>query len=194
MLIHVWVPGRFDRVGGIQAFSRFFVEALTATCDVRVLSLHDKGRDGCGDVSTPWRNLSFARMVFFAALRDRPDRIVLTHLHFAPVAKIIALLLRIPFDVVAHGVEAWRIDRKIVRWSLKSAERVLAVSKTTRERMYESGLVPMGRIQLLPNTADEDRFSLRPLDAVLLSRFGINAASRFLLTVCRLDASEQYNG
>lgn len=192
--IHLWVPGRFDRKGGIQTFSRFLVQALNEHYSVRVLSKHDSDRDGYGTAPLRFRTAAFSIGLVKAVLFDRPDLVVMTHIHFAPVAYILDKLFGIPFVVVCHGVEAWGVRRLFVRLAMRRARLVLAVSETTAERIVIDGLVERNRIRILPNTADEVSFDVRPKDPRLMQENDLPIDSCIVLTVCRLDAAEQYKG
>jgi glycosyltransferase involved in cell wall biosynthesis len=51
-----------------------------------------------------------------------------------------------------------------------------------------------GRIAILPNTFDAEKFQPGPKPAALLQRYGLRPDQPVILTVARLEATEQYKG
>src|SRR5262245_59613355 len=94
--VHIWAPDLFSATGGIQAFSRFFVEALSAEArfkEIRVLVKNDHTKprrkgppyfDACGHWPSQMRSTRFATECLRRVWRKRPDLIVSTHLNFGP--------------------------------------------------------------------------------------------------------------
>ncbi len=213
-VIHIWVPDIDSAKGGIQAFSRFFVRAVTEvfpTAQVAVFSKNDpapperelSARSVRFDCTGWWpagqRTVAFTRLLLANALRERPDLTVSTHVNFAQVGYWLRKLTGARFAAVAHGVDVWGGDvhgfraRGMLR-ALKAADRVLAVSNFTRERLIaDAGLQP-DRVAVLPNTFDEQRFVPGPKPHFLLRRFGLRGDERVILTVARLASAERYKG
>lgn len=213
-IVHIWVPDIESTKGGIQAFSRFFVRAVTEvfpTARVAVFSKNDPAPPerelSAGAVRfdcTGWwpsgqRTVAFTRLLVANALRERPDLIVSTHVNFAQVGYWLRKLAGTRFAAVAHGVDVWGGDVRGFRASgmlraLKAADRVLAVSNFTRERLIaDAGLQPE-RVAVLPNTFDEQQFVPGPKPHFLLRRFGLRGDERVILTVARLASAERYKG
>ena len=208
MKIHVWVPDYTSAIGGIQTFSRFLVRGLRDVfpdAEISVFSKNDTSYPDPGsdpsDKFTPlgwWhpklRTLAFADGLFWAAVRDRPDFIITTHVNFAPVAHSLKMLFRIPFVAVGHGVEVWEIRNVQVRWALRAANLLIAVSHFTRQRMASALTLDEKRIALLPNTFDPDQFYPDRKPHFLLKRYGLKADQRVILTIARLASAERYKG
>ena len=149
--IHIWIPDYETAMGGIQTFSRFFVQAVgdcLPEARVGILSKNDHsfpvlpahGRPteffSSGWWPEDFRTPAFSSQLVLHALREKPDLILTTHVNFAPVAAWLKKTLGIPFAAGAHGVDVWGIQRKRLVHALHSANRVLAVSQHTRQRLY----------------------------------------------------------
>lgn len=213
--IHIWVPDIESAKGGIQAFSRFFVRAVTEVfpeAKVSVFSKNDPAPpeqelsdrrvrfDCTGWWSVgPLRTVAFGRLLAANALREQPDLIVSTHVHFARMGYWLRKYVGVPFAAVAHGVDVWGEEVRGLRAAemlsaVRAADRVLAVSNFTRDRLIaDVGLTPE-RVGLLPNTFDEERFVPTPKPHFLVRRFSVRPNERVVLTVARLASADRYKG
>jgi glycosyltransferase involved in cell wall biosynthesis len=208
MTVHVWVPDYESGAGGIQTLSRFIVRALRDCLPNAKLNVFAKN-----DTSTPDRNEEPATEVFPSgwwspsqrtaaftlkllryAWRDRPDLIITTHVNFAPVAHWLQKLLKIPFLAIGHGVEVWEIQSEPVKRALVAANRLLAVSEYTRQRMAAAIGIRADQIAVLPNTFDPEKFLPAPKPRFLLKRYGLHADQPVILTIGRLASAERYKG
>ena len=208
MTLHIWVPDYESGAGGIQTLSRFIVRALRDCLPNAKLSVFAKN-----DTSTPDRNEESATEVFPSgwwspsqrtaaftlkllryAWRDRPDLIITTHVNFAPVAHWLQKLLKIPFLAIGHGVEVWEIQSEPVKRALVAANRLLAVSEYTRQRMAAAIGIRADQIAVLPNTFDPEKFLPAPKPRFLLKRYGLHADQPVILTIGRLASAERYKG
>lgn len=205
--LHLWTTGLFDLKGGIQTFSTFFWEALQETCPnlrQRVFCLHDRAcppdlqrsshqRLHCmGRIPAKVRIPTFGADLFRWGLVERPRLIISTHLNLTTVAYRLKQVAGIPYWTVAHGFEAWDVQKPLLRKSLAHADRILAVSRYTRDRLIaEQGIDP-DKIQLLPNTFAADRFQVAPKPVHLLGRYGLSPERPVILTVNRLAAGEDF--
>ena len=201
--VHLWAPQIGNFRGGIQAFSGFFRRALQNSLPlgtVRTIMKHEgsmwRGGDlrGCEHVPEAIRTPAFAAYLAGSAIVERPDLIVATHIHFAPVAALLRSLLGIPYWLVAHGVEAWDIPSPLVRLGVRNADRILAVSSYTAERLRSLKLASPSHISVFPNTFNEDRFMPGSKPQYLLKRYGFSELTKVILTVTRMDSRERYKG
>ena len=206
--VQLWCPELFA-VGGIQAYSRHFLNALRRSEQVNltdVLTRNDERLPAdfppapgtrfslCGRGGTSAGRVKFAAALVHAALVRRPELVITTHLYFAPVARALQRLARIPFWTVVHGVEAWGPIRPALAKALRAADRILAVSRFTRDRVIERHGVDPARVHLLPNTLEAERFVPGPRPPELLARYGLRPDQPILLTVARMEATERYKG
>jgi glycosyltransferase involved in cell wall biosynthesis len=206
--LHIWCPNIFGFKGGVQVYSRQFIEtvrAIAPQCVLNVLLLHDAKVDllnqsipksvnfhPTGGWPIKIRNLVYALVVVFYAVWQRPTLIITTHLNFTPIAYWLKLILGIPFWAVAHGVEAWDIEKSAVKKALKSADTILAVSNYTRHRLIQEQELNPDRVKVLPNTVNPEKFKIAPKPHYLLNRYGLSAEQPIILTVCRLCKDELF--
>lgn len=203
--IHLWTPGLFDFKGGIQTYSSFLLEGLQAVlpgATLRVFTLHDApatlptasqaqvSYHTTGHVPTRLRTAAFAAQTGWAALGDRPDLIITTHVNFTPVAHALKRL-DLPYWGVAHGFEAWDVAKPQVRRGMAGADKILAVSGFTRDRIRQSQALQ--NLGILPNTFNSQRFQVAPKPLHLLKRYGLRADQPVILTVNRLEAGEPFH-
>ncbi len=122
-----------------------------------------------------------------------PSALFCGHMQMAPLGAALARLMRIPLWLQVHGIEAWTLPSRQVRWGAERADLITSVSRYTRHRMIGGwwGGEPT-RIRVLPNTVSVD-FAPGPKSRALVDRYDL-AGKKVLLTVSRLDASERYKG
>jgi glycosyltransferase involved in cell wall biosynthesis len=206
--IHVWVPDLFSTTGGIQAFSRYLIDAVRAEAFSKYFSalikndlpddIPDKRAlhnfNAYGNWPLRLRSARFALGCMRQAWRERPGLIVSTHLNFGPLAMLARRSFGAPYILVAHGIDAWGITNASRKRALLKADLTLAVSNYTRDRLIqEVGLDP-DRVKILPNTFAADRFAIAPKPPRLLRRYGLRPDTPVILTVCRLADTECYKG
>jgi len=208
--LHVWCPNIFGFKGGIQVFSKHFIESLQIIEPQSVLDvslLHDKVGDFfeqevlksvsfhfSGRWPTRIRNIVFSLMVGLNAIRQQPDLIITTHLNFVPIAYWLKIGWGIPYWTIAHGIEAWNIKKPAIRQALKNADLILAVSNHTRDRLIQEQKLNPCQIVVLPNTVNPEQFKPAPKPDYLLNRYDFLANQPIIFTVCRLCKDEAYKG
>lgn len=180
--IHLWAPGFEPSSGGIQAYSH---ELLLAAREVaKVETFHRTGVPA----------LHFALRALGRAFLLRPSAIICTHLNFSPLALVLKKVLRIPYAVSLHGIEAWNIPNPRRREALRLADILLPVSECTRERAGAILDPVRGRWEILYNTFDEQRFSPGAKPPDLQARWGLTGQTPVIMSVGRMDAREAYKG
>jgi len=203
---HLWMPGLFDSKGGIQTYSSFLLQALKQLypeLHADVFLMHDRGWSRLensnpqfhftGRLPAPLRTPAFAAKAFVAGIKQRPDLIISTHLNFALVAYWLKRLAGIPYWIVAHGFEAWDVQRPELRQAIEHADQILAVSQYTRMRLLKEQNIDPDRVSLLPNTFDPNRFQIAAKPQHLLERYQLADHQPVILTVNRLAAGESYH-
>src|SRR5262245_23136303 len=196
-------------MGGIQIFSRFFIRSIgecLPEVHLTVLSKNDNSFpalprrtgltqfDGSGWWPVQFRTPAFTYQLLLHTLTERPALILTTHVNFSPVAAWLKRIARVRYAAIAHGVDVWGVQRRGLRRALLRADRVLAVSNYTRERMLtDFGLDP-SHVAVLPNTVDSDAFRPAPKPRYLLKRFGLKPDQPVILTITRLASAERYKG
>jgi glycosyltransferase involved in cell wall biosynthesis len=209
--IHLWLPNIFEFKGGIQVYSAFLLDALQTLpfdVNVEVFLKHDSAvppdSDFLVDFDTQFhfagawplflRSPAFATQIVSSGLRQHPDLVICTHLNFTVAAHWLKRLAGIPYWAIAHGIEAWDIERPMLQAALTDADRILAVSSYTRDRLLAEQNLSPAKISILPNTFDADRFQIAAKPSYLLERHGLKPDQPVLLTVSRLSQNEAYKG
>lgn len=144
--------------------------------------------------ATPMRTARFAALCLGSSIRERPDHVISTHINFGPVASVARRITGTRYTLVAHGIDVHPDLSRATISALRSADRVVAVSDWTRRRVLALGGFDPERVQILPNTFDETRFTLGPRAAALISRYSLTPDEKVVLTVARLDPREGYKG
>jgi glycosyltransferase involved in cell wall biosynthesis len=209
--MHLWFPNIFEFKGGIQVYSNFLLEALEIldlNANYEVFLKHDTGlsldSDSLMDMDTQFhfaggwplslRTPAFVAQIMSNGLKQHPDLVLSTHLNFTVAAYWLKRWAGIPFWIVAHGIEAWNIRRPALQKALHHADRILAVSSYTRDRLIQEQNLDPDKISILPNTFESDRFMIAPKPIYLLDRHNLSPEQPILLTVSRLSRSEPYKG
>jgi glycosyltransferase involved in cell wall biosynthesis len=206
-LIHLWVPDIFGFKGGIQVYSAFFLKALqtlSPQSQYEVFLKHDTHAlpdflsetqfHFSGTVPLALRTPVFAAQLVRHGLWQQPNLVISTHVNFTPASCWLKQVAGIPYWVVAHGTESWSIKRQGLQKALHNADRILAVSGYTRDRLLKEQNLNPDKISLLPCTFDTSRFQIAPKPQHLLSRYQLTAEQPIILTVGRLDSSDRYKG
>jgi glycosyltransferase involved in cell wall biosynthesis len=119
--------------------------------------------------------------------------IVSTHVNFGPLAWALSCLLKVPYVLVAHGIDVGPSMTASRLRALRGAARVWSVSRWTRHRVLECG-VSGDRISILPNAVSAEDFHPGEAAADLRSRYALSGEEKVILTVGRLDPAEAYKG
>lgn len=217
--IHVWAPGLFDFKGGIQVYSDFLLSALVQNYPENFYDaflMHDRPRHNtssdhaiccqststhagnlrfhyAGNSSPQLRKAHFTAQVLSAGLWQRPDLVIATHLNFTLAAHRLKQLANVPYWAIAHGFEAWDIQRPALQRALAQADQVLAVSHYTRDRLLKEQSLHPEKVRVLPNTFDAQRFCIAPKPAHLLQTYNLKPDQPIILTVNRLAAGEPFH-
>jgi glycosyltransferase involved in cell wall biosynthesis len=209
--MHLWFPNIFEFKGGIQVYSNFLLEALEIldfNVKYEVFLKHDRGlsldSDSLVDMDAQFhfagawplslRTPAFVAQIMGNGLKQRPDLILSTHLNFMIAAYWLKQWLGIPYWTVAHGIEAWNIQRPALKKALHHADRILAVSSYTRDRLIAEQNLDPDKISILPNTFDPNRFAIAPKPHYLMKRHSLTLDQPIILTVSRLSRNEPYKG
>lgn len=200
-VISLWAPQVLGFGGGITEFSRQFASALSTQYSVFIVAKFDRSGSyqgmpihGAGRLFAPLRSAVFCLHCVARVVVRRPALIVSTHLNFGPVAFWLCKCLDIPFMVVAHGIDVQPNLSLLRQRALRSAVRVIGVSRHSRVLLLQLHGVRADQVRILPNTVDSDRFTVGLALAGLRNRYQIPLDRKIVLTVGRLVASEAYKG
>jgi glycosyltransferase involved in cell wall biosynthesis len=202
---HVWLPDLAATRGGIQRYSGFLLAAFRRAWPepaYEVFLKNDRATraplpgmrvHASGGVPRRIRTPAFAAAVAFRVLVDRPRLIVVGHLNFASVLDWLPRR-RSPFWIVAHGIEAWGVERPALKRALSRADCVVSVSRYTERRLIEEQDLDPSRMALLPGTFDPELFRPREPSAALMARLGVEPGQPVVLTVARLAGPDRHKG
>ncbi|MBW4522763.1 MAG: glycosyltransferase [Scytolyngbya sp. HA4215-MV1] len=220
MHFYFLVPNLFGFKGGIQVYSAFLIQAMQKEYPSAAYDVFLKYEPSLPQFTTeqsflpqtqfhcfgeqvydtqPWRRrlkttCSCIR-ILSSALRQRPQLLVLTELNYYLVlCQWIKHLLGIPYWVVVHGLEAWDLKNPTYKAALQAADRVIAVSHYTRDRILREGYLEADKISVLPNTFAANQFQIKPKPDYLLKRYGLSPEQPVILTVTRIQRFSQYKG
>src|SRR5262249_8589672 len=195
------VTDAFGGNGGIAQYNRDFLSAL-ARCDRvgDVIVLPRRSTRSVGTLPTGVRqlrpvesSLAYSLAAFRTAITHQPIALGFCgHLFMAPLAAVIARVLKVPLWVQVHGIEAWRELSALQRRSVESATIVTSVSRYTRRRLLERVGIEPARVKVLPNTVSP-QYHPGPKPTYLLERHAAEG-KKVLMTVSRLASSERYKG
>lgn len=206
---HLWFPGIFEFKGGIQVYSAFLttvLQSLYPNIHYDIFLKHDTSHSEdtsflpntnfhfTGTWPMFLRTPAFAAKLLIMGLWQRPQLVLASHVNFILAAYWLKRLTGIPYWTVAHGTDVWNIKNRALQNALNYADRILAVSGYTRDRLLKEQNLDSDKISLLPNTFDANRFQIASKSQSLLSRYGLTAQQPVILTVTRLDSSQRYKG
>ncbi len=139
--------------------------------------------------------IQYAWAILRHVLTDRRyGLIVCGHINLVPLAWLLSKLVRAPWLLIVHGIDAWQPTHS---WTtnrlIGAANRVIAVSEVTRRRLMAWSDLPPERITLLPNSVDLATFAPRPKKADLARQYGIEG-KKVIMTMGRLAGKERYKG
>lgn len=209
VFLHLWFPNLFESKGGIQTYSAFLLKALEnlfPDISYHVFLKNDRyyiprymGSENTvfycsGVLPNRVRTIVFAAQLLGYGIWQNPGLAIATHCNFAIVAYWLKRFFGIPYWIIAHGIEVWNIDRPSLKTALQHADRILAVSHYTRDRLIQDQNLNPTTLKVLPNTFDQETFHITPKPSYLLERYNLQPNQPIILTVARLDPNEQYKG
>lgn len=202
MYVLALVTDAFGSNGGIAQYNRDFLTALATSDSVKEifalprLAPSPAGRLPKGLHQLPPiadRVVYSARSIKFALSAPRIDAIFCGHILMAPLAALLCRAVAAPMWLQVHGIDAWGLPTRSVRWAAEQANLITSVSRYTRHQMLAKWWNgdPV-RIRVLPNSVDPS-FTPGPRPSHLLKRFDLNGR-RILLTVSRIALEDSYKG
>jgi phosphatidylinositol alpha-1,6-mannosyltransferase len=194
------VTDAFGAHGGIAQYNRDLVTALTeGEAGNRIVVVPRHGKANPSELPIAVKQLApagkhpFVVAALRAAIIEGPfDAVFCGHIHLAPLAAIIAALLRRPLWLQLHGTEAWGPLSRLQLLAAERARLVTAVSRYTRRRFLQLTRIDPFRVRVLPNTIRAG-FRPGPKPDYLLDRHKLRGR-QVLLTVGRLAAAERGKG
>lgn len=192
--------------GGIQRSGCLTALAMASFAaqhgdECRFLTLNDpagEGSFGAGPLQIRFTGCGHSKPRFISsacslALRQ-PVIVLALHPNLAPVVSAMKLLAPgMRSAIVVHGVEVWTPLPPVRRWSLQSADRILAPSEDTLSRAMKEQHIFPGKGRKLAWSLDLGWDPKPPLFASSPLPHGF-PNGRVILTLGRWDAREAYKG
>jgi len=188
----VLLTDAFGVSGGIPAFNRELLGAMEILArergwTLRILVLNDTVNQQLPSKTYSSRGFSgkYWRFIWESLRAARgADDVLFGHVHLTPLAFFMRSKRR---WLVAHGIEVWNPLSCLRRLGLGSIDKILCVSRYTRDRLVEQHQINVDRTLLFPNTA---HFSSEKKSASIeLNKTGV---SRVIFTLSRLWPEERY--
>ena len=193
-------------VGGVQEAGRQTLAALDGIArrrgwKTRFLSLNDVPGEhvvSSGTLDSQFRAFGRAKLRFLlAATRAALDNaaiVLAAHPNLAPPAAFMkGLSHQLKSVVICHGVEVWQLLPRVRRAALRRADRLIAPSRYTVQKIHEIQGIPIDKIRRLPWPLSPGFRSLaaHPTELEPPVEF---PNGKVILTVGRWAASERYKG
>ncbi len=192
----------FGGRGGIAQYNRDFLAALSGIENVeKAVVLPRLIADSVFQLPAkviqlqPSLNpLAYSVRALLTALRYGPfDIIFCGHIRMCALAWLLAKLVKKPFWLQIHGIEAWENPTDVQEMFVRKAALILSVSRFSRKKIISWAAVDPQTVKVLPNAVDISRFKPGPKSESLLQQWGVKNC-QVLLTVSRLDTSERRKG
>ena len=197
------VTDAFGGHGGIAKFNRDLLTSVAAmpecaevVCLPRIITRPvDDLPAGVRFVAGPARGKPSYMLGLLRALREGPyDLLIIGHINLAAIGVRAARRLRVPSQLIVHGIDAWTRHRShAVRVSLREIDRVVGVSTVTLERLNAWAHLDVARQRVLPTCVDLRQFTPGPKPADLVQSLGLGG-KKVLMTLGRLATEERYKG
>jgi phosphatidylinositol alpha-1,6-mannosyltransferase len=128
--------------------------------------------------------------VLHLALTRPVELLLVGHVNYAPLASTLKQIQpQLRFGVMLYGIDAWQQLGRLRRRAVRQADFLISISEYTKQRAIESNGLDGSRIHLLPNALEGNDH--QPLLATIDYP---DTGDTNLLSVCRLEKSEQYKG
>ena len=175
--------------GGIQRYSRYQVRALceafgadsVLVCALGGHPYNDELEFAIRGQSGSLRGkLAFAMGTLVCSWRVKPSLVIATHVKLAPLAWLSARIGRAAYWVNVYALEVWGRLPKAQLAALRSADIIVSDCEFTKELLESRDASLAGRISVIPDCVDCDRFTPVP------APHADESDNTMLLTVSRL--------
>lgn len=195
----------FSQTGGIERFNKCFLKALSnldvqKETDSYSFSAYDEHTSELYYETQRYTGFGKNKLkfVFQSVLHARKyDVVVLGHINLAIAGILIKMLYPSKkLLLVTHGIDVWGQLNKLKLRLLNKADKILAVSNFTRNKILKVHNVPAGKVSVFPNTIDP-YFSIPATvlrNDTLRDRYGLKEKDFVIYTLTRLSHTELYKG
>ncbi|MDY6805361.1 MAG: glycosyltransferase family 4 protein [Cyanobacteriota bacterium] len=143
-----------------------------------------------------WEYIAGGAKIVKSLIGQKPTVAIATALNtYCVVLDRLKRLTGMPYAIVVHGLEAWDTKNSSHKKALQNANKVIAVSNYTRDRILKEGYLEPEKVFVLPNTFDASQFEIKPKPDYLLKKYGLSPEEPVILTVTRLGKGfSEYKG
>ncbi|MBD3379245.1 MAG: glycosyltransferase [Candidatus Omnitrophica bacterium] len=210
MKVHLWTSGVFQHKGGIQKYSEDILRVLTEeespAENVKVFIKNDRGPAkqcfsgkrmkviATGKYPPGIRTFIFSLKLFCMGVVQRPGLIIVAHANFSPIAMALKKIFKIRYIVVLYGIEVWGALAKTTKKSISLSDRIVSISNFTQNKIIQQIGREALKLEIIPPSFDERRFTIRQKPLYLLERYLIPKDCHVILTVCRLAGEDRQKG
>jgi phosphatidylinositol alpha-1,6-mannosyltransferase len=174
--------------GGVAAVSRLIWQVMGDTCGAsrQLIAL---GRPRSSDRPSRGQRVEFGLRLASQQLAHPDSWVFFTHLSLARATSVMPAVVRRPYAVFLHGIEAWRPLGSRERAVLRGAALRVANSRYTAQHVLAVN-PDIGPIEICPLALEERAHAngagARELDQAI--------GAKSVLLVGRMDAGERYKG
>ncbi|MEQ8754749.1 MAG: glycosyltransferase family 4 protein [Coleofasciculus sp. G1-WW12-02] len=205
-------PNIFEFKGGVQVYSAFLLKSLQELypdANYDIFIKYDKNDSKnlqnlqflpqtkfhyFGHFPRLLQTILLAITIIVQGIWQRPSLVISTHINYAIACYILQRINGVPYWFIAHGTEVWSTQIKSHKLVLQGAEKVIAVSEYTRERLIKEQNIDTDKIHILFNTFDAKQFQIKSKPTYLLQRYNITPNQPIILTVARLGRMAKHKG
>jgi phosphatidyl-myo-inositol dimannoside synthase len=195
----------FSKTGGIEKFNKnviYSLHQIKQEYNAIITSLHDAIGDEayCNSVKTNFFSGSKIKMLLHCLKTARKtDLLFVGHINLAPLVCVMKLLnKRMKVIVFTHGVEVWKPLSGLDSAMMRSANRVLCVSKFTKRMLRESNSdVASEKIFVFLNAVDP---FYKEIEAnadeltLLADKLKVDSFRPIILSIGRICSEDAYKG
>jgi phosphatidyl-myo-inositol dimannoside synthase len=192
----------FSQHGGIPTYNRLICRSLNdmpSAYGSQVLIATDNAEDIAGPAKKftnlnlhTFKGSRFAivRRLIHLMLTQRLDLLLLGHVNYGPIGLFLRIIQpKMRYGVILYGIDGWQTLPPLRLKALRAADFIISISDYTKQRAVEVNGLLAERFHLLPNSLEMDGDSAPPAPSEVSTITGTR-----LLSVCRLEQTEQYKG
>ncbi|SKB14240.1 conserved hypothetical protein [Planktothrix sp. PCC 11201] len=202
-------PNIFGFKGGIQTYTTFFLQGLQLIdpqAKYQVLLKYDRSCPenhqflpqtefhGFGRFPRWLQSCLMTFTMVQLAIENPSLTFICTHVNYSWICYYLKRLFKVRYWVIAHGLEVWDLKSVQLQKALHNADKIIAVSNYTRDRLIQEQNLDFKPVIVVPNTFDPTQFQIAPKPEYLLDRYNLTAKQPIILSVTRLGKSARYKG
>jgi len=121
------------------------------------------------------------------------DIVICGHINLLMLSLIMSRKNKCPLVLLVYGIDVWKPSNIIISYLLKYVDRVISISKFTREKLLKWATIPIKNISILNNSITISEYGYGEKNKKLIDKYNLKG-KKVLLTLARLNELEQYKG